>query len=180
MRVFEDHEHGLATRQAFETPNESLQCPLLALLWAQFEYGKPLAPGKRQQVSNQPAVFCAHRCLREQDIELAELGQRIVVALEPGGALELADDRMERAIRAMRRAEVAQAEMRLAGNFFEKSGRQARLSDSWLARQQHDSAAAARCPPPAAAQQLDLFLTSDQRRLAQPERLVAAIDRVLT
>ena len=95
---------------------------------------------------------------------MSSLTAGVVVPFEARGALELADDRMERAVGVMGRAEVAQAEVRLAGNSFEQRRAEARLADAGLAREQDDAARAALRLLPAAQQQLELLVAAQQRR----------------
>ena len=73
---------------------------------------------QRQQLAQQRDIVvipCA-RC--EQRQQLAELLFDQVVAGEPGGAFELDDERIERTVLVVRRAEIAQARMRLGFNAF--------------------------------------------------------------
>jgi hypothetical protein len=56
--------------------------------------------------------------------------------LESSGTFRPADDRKKRAIRVLRRAEVAQARVGFAGEAFQKCGCQSRFADSGLARDQ--------------------------------------------
>ena len=46
MRVLEDHDHRLLARQAFDLPDQRLQCPLLLPLWT--EVGQRVARRSRQ------------------------------------------------------------------------------------------------------------------------------------
>ena len=75
----------------------------------------------------------------------------------------------------MGRAEVAQAEVRLAGDSFEQRRAEARLADAGLAREQDDAACAGLRLLPAAQQQLEFFVAAQQRRDA---RLVQGLEAV--
>ena len=80
----------------------------------------------------------------------------------------------------MRRAKVAQSEMRLAGEPLQERARQSRLADAGLTDQQQDPAFALLGLTPAAAQQLQFLLAPDQR--GQPDlvlRVKPAFDRTL-
>src|SRR5215469_10190552 len=63
----------------------------------------------------------------------------------------------------MGRAEVAQPEVRLAGQPLQQRAGQSRFADASLTDQQQDPALALLGLPPAAAQQLELLLAPDQR-----------------
>jgi len=80
----------------------------------------------------------------------------------------------------MWRAEVAQSEMRLAGEPLQERAGQSRLADAGLTDQQQDPAFALLGLTPAAAQQLQFLLAPDQR--GQPDlvlRVKPAFDRAL-
>src|SRR5215831_8587584 len=80
----------------------------------------------------------------------------------------------------MRRAEVAQPEMRLGGQPLQERAGQSRLADAGLTDQQHDPAFALLGLPPAAAQQLEFLLAPDQRGEGDLVlRLEPAFDRAL-
>ena len=72
--------------------------------------------------------------LREQGVELVELRLRGVVVRKSGGALHLADDRIECAVGMLRRTEVAQASMWLGGEAFQQRSSKSRLADARLRR----------------------------------------------
>src|SRR5215208_3924786 len=77
----------------------------------------------------------------------------------------------------VRRAEVAQAGVRLAGNLLNKRSAQPRLADPRLAGQQDNLAASAVRPLPAPKQQTDLLLASDEWGQSRPmECLEPALD----
>src|SRR5262249_48602099 len=86
-----------------------------------------------------------------------------VFALDPGRPFELHDDRAQSAVLVMRRAEVAQARVRLACDPLLEGGGQARLADARLARNQNDAPAAALGLLPSAGQQLELLPAADKR-----------------
>ena len=75
---------------------------------------------------------------------------------------------MERAVLVVRRAEIAQAGVRLAREPLLERAVMPRLADARLAREQHDLTLAAPGSLPAPEQQLDLLLAPDQRRLRRP------------
>ena len=87
-----------------------------------------------------------------------------VVAREPGGAFELNDERVERAVLMVRGAEIAQARVRLALNALQQLCRKARFADARLAGEQHHAPFAALRLLPAAKKQFDFLLAPDERR----------------
>ena len=86
---------------------------------------------QRQQLAQQRDLVVIPRARREQRPQFAELAVGRVVARETGGAFELGDERIERAVLVVRRAEIAQARVRLASD---------------RARTAPRSAATCRCP----------------------------------
>src|SRR5262249_40889465 len=67
-------------------------------------------------------------------------GQMCVVVHQSGGAFHLAHDRIKRTVRVLRRAEIAQARMRLGGEAFQQRGSEPRFPDTGLAGEQHHPA----------------------------------------
>jgi hypothetical protein len=61
---------------------------------------------------------------------------RGVVVHKPSGALRLADNRIKSAVRMLRRAEIAQATVRLVSETIKKRSRKPRFAYASLARQQ--------------------------------------------
>ena len=94
-----------------------------------------------------------------------------------GGALHLADDRIKRAVGVLRRAEIAQARVRLGSEAFQQRGRQSRLADTRLAGEQHHLAFAGLCLRPAPQQQFEFFFPPDKLgQAARVQSLEAAFD----
>ncbi len=124
------------------------------------------------------AVLPRRRTLSEQRIELVELGLRVVPACEPGRALHVADDRMERAVGVLRRTEIAHADMRLAHKPLQQRRGQSRLADAGLAREQGDLSFARFRLGPAPKQEFALLLAPDEGgEVARMQRLEAALLR---
>ena len=116
--------------------------------------------------------------MRQQRIELVELRLRRVVVRQSGGTFHLADDRIKRAVGVLRRAEIAQARVRLASETFQKRGREPRFADAGLAGEQHHLTFASLCPRPAPQQQFEFFLTPDELgQAARVQSLEAAFRR---
>src|SRR6516225_9743539 len=91
---------------------------------------------------------------------------------------ELVDKRIERAVTAIGRAEIAQMEMWLGAKVLLQFRGDTRLADTGLTRDQNDLAVPGLGAHPTAQQQIDLLVTPDQwaqRRSAQ--RLKAARNR---
>ena len=78
----------------------------------------------------------------------------------------------------LRRAEVAQARVRLAGEALQKRSREPRFADTCLAREEHHLTFAGLCLRPASQQQFEFFLPPDERgQSARVQRLEAAFHR---
>ena len=88
--------------------------------------------------------------------------------VNPAACSSCAMNGIERAVLVVRRAEIAQTGMGLGSDVLGKRGREPRLADARLARDQHHPSFAALCLCPAPDEQLDFLVTPDERRL--PER----------
>ena len=109
---------------------------LLALaLRAEVEIGG--GTRQRQQFGQQLDFIISARTGREQSPQFAELPFDHVVARETRGAFELDDERVERAILMMRRAEIVQARILIALGRLRQLHDEARLADPRLSRDQH-------------------------------------------
>src|ERR1700722_3085949 len=81
----------------------------------------------------------------------------------------------------VRRAEILQAFIRFATEPLLERRNQARLSDAWLAGEQHKLAFTLFCLPPTPEQQLELLVAADERRHRPGmHRLKAALDSSLS
>jgi hypothetical protein len=69
--------------------------------------------------SKESRILAGGETLGEQGVELVELRVQGVVVGEPGGTFHLTDDRAKRAVGVLRRAEIAQPCVWLAGETFE-------------------------------------------------------------
>ena len=176
MQILKDHQHRLRSGQPFELPQQRRKGALLFALWAQLEWRETIAAGHRQQLDEQGHVADLG-CRSEQRRQFIQFCLRPVVALETGGTFELNDHRIERAVLVMRRAEIAQAGMRLGSDVLGKRRGEPRLADARLAGNQHHASLAALRLLPAAQQQLDFLLAPDERRLARAQGLEAAQHR---
>src|SRR6516165_7825834 len=80
MRILEDHQHRILSRQYLYLCGKRFQYFLPALLRRQFEGGIPAIVLQRKHLRNDCGVMDRGRSLREQSIELVEfLLGRIVV-----------------------------------------------------------------------------------------------------
>src|SRR5262249_50712167 len=118
----------------------------------------------------QQREIIVRRARREQGPKLAELAFSRVVAGEPGGAFELDDKGIERAVLVVRRAEIAQARVGLGFDMVGKRTREPRFADTRLAGNQHHPSFPRPRLFPAAQEQLDFLVTSDQRRFPRAQR----------
>ncbi|HEX9523269.1 MAG TPA: hypothetical protein VF949_09885, partial [Reyranella sp.] len=114
MHILEDRQDRQAARRRLDQPPQSSQHLLLALLRRKIEPRiSSIDAGQGEQLGNKRCVIGRSRSVRKHGLKLVELRRGIVLPFEPRGALDLGDDRMERAARVMGRAEVTQAEVRL-------------------------------------------------------------------
>ena len=173
MQILKDHQHWLSSGQTFELPQQRGQRALLFALRAQIERRETIAAGHRQQLHEQGDVAGLGR-RPEQRRELVQFCLGPIVARETGGAFELNDDGIERAVLMMRRAEIAQAGMGLGSDVLGERRREPRLADARLAGDQHHPSLAALRLLPAADKQLDFLLATDERRLPRAQGLEPA------
>ena len=95
-----------------------------------------------------------------------------------GGTLHLADDRIKCAVGVLRRAEIAQAGVRLGCEAFQQRCGQSRLADARFTGEQHHLAFAGLRFRPAPQQEFEFFFPSDKLgQAARVESLEAAFDR---
>ena len=178
MRILEDHQHRTLARQRLDLGNERFHRSLSALLRGKFERGIASVVRQRQHLGKECRVLRRGRGLRQHRVELVELRLRGVVVHKSGGAFHLADDRIKRAVGVLRRAEIAQARVRLAGEAFQQRRREPRLADTGLAGEQHHLTFAGLCLRPAPQQQFEFFFPTDERgQAARVQRLEAALHR---
>ena len=94
---------------------------------------------------------------------LFELVAQRIVAPNSGVAFELADQRIERRIGMMRRAEILHLDIRSIPQSILQGDGKARFSKAGLARNENNLAGAASRTLPAPQQQVELLLTADER-----------------
>ena len=122
MRILEDHQHGIVRATVPRLRDKRLQRFLPALLRRQIEARdsghRSAATASRQKV-RRPRIeveVCASSAS-----SLSSFILRAVFVRQSGGTLHLADDRIKRAVGVLRRAEIAQARVRLGGEAFQKA-----------------------------------------------------------
>ncbi len=165
MQVFEYRENGLIARQILELSQERFKCALLAKLWGQFRNPAVRRGRQRQQVRQQREILL-RRSRRQQRLELSQFRGSIVLPLEARGASGLRNDRMERAVPVVRRAQVTPPGMRLRLEAIFQRGGEARLADALLAAEQDDASFALAYLAPTMQQKCKLFIAPEQRNLA--------------
>src|SRR5215469_18876124 len=128
--------------------------------------------------ANRPAARSRYHWARrgQQFTQLVELLLGRVVAREAAGSFEAGDERAERAVLMVGRAEIAQPRVRLALDALRQRRSEARLADPRLARKQDDAAFAGFCLLPAPQQKVELFVAPDEWRRLRPQCLEAAQD----
>ena len=180
LRVLEDHQDRGLARNRLDPADQRFKRLLPALLRGEVQRGMAAVVRQRKHLGEKRGVLARDGGRCEQSVELVEPQFRAVLARKPGGPLHVADDRMERAIRVLRRAEIAQPHMRLARQPLQKRRGQARLADARLARKQNDLALARLRHGPAPLKEFALFFAPDQgRQPARVQRLEAALLRTL-
>src|SRR5262249_12339483 len=116
---------------------------------------------------------------REHRLQLSEPLIGGVLATKSGHPFELDDRLIESAVLVMRRAELAQTRMRLAGELLDQGLYEARLADAGLAGNQYDAARHRLGLLPAATQKRQLLVAADERRADRAQCLEAALGRAL-
>src|SRR5712691_4576318 len=177
MQILENHQHPLPRRQTVKLSQERGQCLFLAPLRG--EVGQRVARIRRQreQIAQKRNGSRVDARWRKQGFKLAELLRGRIAALEPRRPLELADEWEQRAVRAVRRADVSQPDVGFALQQLLERQRNPRLADAGLARDQHDATFALGGLLPASLQHLQLFFSTDQRRqVARMQRLETTLD----
>src|SRR5262249_3785854 len=115
--------------------------------------------------------------LCNKSVKFGQLLRRRVAALKTGSTLQLADEWEQSTVRMMRRAEIAQCDVRLALEPLAQRQRNVRLADTWLPHKHAHSTVALRTVSPPAQQQLDLLFPAEQRRqLGLVHRLEPALN----
>jgi hypothetical protein len=177
MQILEQHQHRRSTTEPFEPAQQRLEGLFLAALRRQLEFAARLRRRQRQQLGDQRHLV--RRTIGEQRRQLLMFCRDRVVAAEPGGAFELADHRMERAVLVVRRAEIAQPRVRFRGDALLDRLGQPRLADPRLRGNQDDPPLAGLGLDPAPQQEVNLLVAANERRRARAQGLETAGDAAL-
>ncbi len=143
--------------QAFQAPDQHVEGLLLLTLRAEIEPGVAVAERDRKHGSKQRRILRRKTPRRHDRLQLAEPILRRVRASEPDLAFPSRDDRIQRVVLMMWRAEIPQAEMSLLGQPFRQRGEETRLTDPGLTGQQHHATIAGDRLPPLAQQEFQLL-----------------------
>src|SRR5215468_5157010 len=162
MSILEDDECRLTRGEHVELSKKCRQRDLLALLRGQLGHMVAIAHRQREQVRQSWYDLVHIRAeSHQQSLEFGEFFRRLVGSLEARNPLELPYERIERTVRVMGRAEMADSDV-WRGFFqplLERQGN-VRLPDTWLSRQYHGAALATCGLVPATQQQIDLLVAS--------------------
>src|SRR5206468_7272746 len=105
MHVLADNQHRLLPCQSLKLVEKGRECLSPLLRWTQAERRIALAGGNRKQRGNERCrVGDLVRSKRKHCLKLVELLLGRVLWADAGSALELGDERMERAVRVVGRA----------------------------------------------------------------------------
>jgi hypothetical protein len=136
--VLEQHHRRLLAGDGHRRVDECTQCLVLEFLRRHRDRPVALLARDREHRRDEPKVPARPAVLAEdQRFELVEFLLGRVVAREPQGALEIVDDRVERAVGVIRRAMEAQACRVIGLETPAKLAEDAALADARLAGQQH-------------------------------------------
>ena len=179
MQVFIQLENGPLAGEPDQLLDQNLEGALFLALRAKVQGVVALISRDGQQRPDQRRrLVQLLGALSEQRLQLGEPVPGFVMGGEARRPLQLCDDRVERAVRVVGGAEMAQREVRLVCQLLAKGVHQPRLADARLTRDQDHLAVAVLGPAPALHEHGQLVLASDQRRDAMPmEGLEAAIGR---
>ena len=165
VHVLVGEQHRLCRREPVQLIDQRFQRQLLPSLRGEVKGWIAIVCRQAEQGRDQRhRLIEAIRAARKKRLQLGKSQVGRIVAREAGAALQLLDQRMERASRVMGRALIEQAQMRLVGQPFTHLAHQARLADPRLPREQHHLAFALTRLPPPTQQQRDLLLAADQGR----------------
>src|SRR5262249_47732945 len=129
VHVFEDDENGSHLSKTCKLIDERVQRAFLAALRIGVQRWTTAVRGDRKQCcKKRNDLFQRGSSAPQQSFQLIELHQWGIVYRETRGMLELANDRMERAIDVIRRALIAQRDMRFIGDELAEGLDNARLA----------------------------------------------------
>ena len=176
MQVLADDQHGLLPCHGLELVEKGGECLPPLLHGTEHERRIALAGRDRKQRGNQRR--CGRdllRAARQHGLELVEFLFGQVLRPDAGGALELGDEGMQRAVGVIGRALIPHPAVRLRCKAFADPCHQARLADPGLAGNQHHLALPFPRQPLARQRECDLRLAPDKAdRTRGAHRLEAA------
>ncbi len=161
MRVFKNEQGWLSTGEALELPD---QCSKYELALLARVVGQRLFARQSQQiVKHRQSLRRTVARSGEQCGDLVALSGGEVFARKAGGVFQLGNERVERAVAMVRRAEIAQPDMRFALDLLLECRGEAGLTDAGFTGDQHDLPFAFLGTRPASQQQLDFSIAPDER-----------------
>src|SRR5262245_41938618 len=164
MDIFEDCVKRLPRRQPLNLSQQCGECRFLALYRTELLDPPTVSCRQPEQVGQDRHMFRVRGGLRNESVQLGEfLGGR-VAAFETCRVLEVSNDWKKRGVGMVRRAEIAQCDVRFTVQPLIKCARNVRLADTRLPGQQHNPALSQSGKSPPAQQQLYLLFASVQRR----------------
>src|SRR5262249_61767334 len=107
LHVLENHQHCLPAGKTLKLPNQTCESILTLAPRIGWERRVPTIAWQRQQIGDQGGRV--RRVLagsREEQLKLVELGSQGIFTSEAGGRFDLCNDRMERAVGVVWRAEI--------------------------------------------------------------------------
>ena len=159
--VFQHHQQRLLGRKAYEPCDEALEQQFLAPLGADRQRGVTPVCRNGKQVREQLQVPSGAPGRGQQPGELFQFRFVSVPSGKARRVLEMRDDRVQRSLGTMRRAEESKARARFPGESVLKRDQQARLANARLAPYQDDSAFARLCLTPPEEEHFQLFFAPD-------------------
>ena len=165
MRVFHQHQQRQCLRQFDHHRDQRGNGPLPDLARGQFQLGVASLGRDRQQVCQIRRDLAAVEAgARDHHLQLLQPRGGRFAADETGATPDLSDHRIERVVDMVRRALIAQHQMRLVADALAQRGQNARFADAGLSRHQRDLTLALGGLAPAVDQQRDLLFAADKRR----------------
>ncbi len=150
VRVLEYHQHRAARGEPLELGEERAEGTGILLLRCQGRQREAAVGRQREEFGEEGCdLGRVGNGQREQRLELSESGRVVIAAGEPRRACELLDDRVQRAVRVVRRAVITEADPLLGAQPLAQGENNPRLADPGFARQQHHLALARAREPPA-------------------------------
>ena len=172
MCVFEYDQYRSHLCQTFQAPDQHVEGLLFQTLRAEIEFGIAVTKRDREHGRKQRRILWRKTTGRHGRLQLAEPILRCVRASESDLTLPSGNDRKQRVVLMIRRAEIPQVVMSLSGKSLLQRGQQTRLADPCLTGQEHHATIARDRLPPLTQQEFQLLVAAHDRCLrAGEERL---------